>query len=264
MPGDSPLSPLLSPGQLELLAEHGEVRTAAEGDFLFRIGDKRYPFMAVLEGEAAILDGAGNEIARQGAGGFIAEINLLTGQTVFVDCVVTKPMRYIAVEREELKDLLFEDSALSDVLLTTFIARREALQSFGGIGLEIVGPHSSESTRRLVDFVRRNRLPFVWRDTDRDEEAAACTLLHGIPDEELPLVRLPGGPDLRDPSPAEVYLALASAESPPNDILPTNAVTEVTDTKVSWSGGQTNPPYPVTGTNFYPMAQNIVVIHEVE
>ena len=62
----SPLSPPLSPGQLETLAAVGEERTAAEGEFLFRIGDARYPFIVVLEGEAAILDGAGNEIARQG------------------------------------------------------------------------------------------------------------------------------------------------------------------------------------------------------
>ena len=86
---DSPLSPILSPGQLQALAAVGEERTAAKGEFLFRIGDARYPLIVVLEGEAAVLDGAGNEIARQGAGGFLAEMNLLTGQTVFVDCVVT-------------------------------------------------------------------------------------------------------------------------------------------------------------------------------
>ena len=85
----SPLSPILSPGQLQALAAVGEERTAAEGEFLFRIGDARYPFIVVLEGEAAILDGAGKEIARQGPGGFLAEMNLLTGQTVFVDGVVT-------------------------------------------------------------------------------------------------------------------------------------------------------------------------------
>ena len=45
-------------------AEHGEERTAAEGEFLFRIGDARYPFIVVLEGEAAVLDASGNEVAR--------------------------------------------------------------------------------------------------------------------------------------------------------------------------------------------------------
>ena len=82
-------------------------------------------------------------------------------------------MRYIAVERDQLRGLLFEDSALSDLLLTTFMARREALQGRDGIGVEIVGPHSSEATRQLVDFARRNRLPFTWLDPDRPEHADA-------------------------------------------------------------------------------------------
>jgi thioredoxin reductase (NADPH) len=124
----SPLSPVLSPGHIETFRRLGEERTAAEGEFLFRIGDARYPFMVVLEGEAAVLDAAGNEIARQGPGGFLGELNLLTGQTVYVDGVVTQPMRYIAVDREDLKPLLFEDGALADVLLNTFIRRREILQ----------------------------------------------------------------------------------------------------------------------------------------
>jgi thioredoxin reductase (NADPH) len=202
------ITAVLSSSQLATLAERGEERTADVGDVLFRVGDTRYPLIAIREGEVAILDAAGNEIVRHGASGFLGEINLLSGQTVYLSAVVTERLRYIAVEREELKDLLFEDGPLSDLLLSTFIARREALQSLAGVGLEIVGPHSSASTRQLVDFVRRNRLPFVWRDTDRDEEAAACSLLEGVPPEQLPLVRLPGGPDLFNPSAAVVYAAL--------------------------------------------------------
>ena len=38
-------------------------------------------------------------------------MNLLSGQTVFLTAVVTEPMRYIAVEREDLRKLLFEDGA---------------------------------------------------------------------------------------------------------------------------------------------------------
>src|SRR3954471_6240256 len=117
----SPLSPVLSQGQLEALAAVGEERTAAEGDFLFRIGDATYPLIIVLEGEAAILDAAGNEIARQGPGGFLGEMGLLSGQTVYVDGIAMEPMRYIAVDRNDVRRLLFEDEALADMLLNTFI-----------------------------------------------------------------------------------------------------------------------------------------------
>ena len=45
---------VLSQSQLDLLAKHGEERTADAGDALFDVGDRSYPFMAILEGEVAI------------------------------------------------------------------------------------------------------------------------------------------------------------------------------------------------------------------
>ena len=198
----------LSEGQLALLAEHGEERRAEVGDVLFRVGDLRYPLIAIIEGEAAILDQSGAEIIRHGPGGFLGESNLLSGQTVFLTAVVTEPMRYIAVEREELRRLLFEDSALSDLLLWAFMARREALQARDGVGVDIVGPHSSEGTRQLVDWSRRNRVPFTWLDSDRPEHADAQALIAGLAADEIPLVRLPGGTELRNPSAGEMSRAL--------------------------------------------------------
>ena len=62
---------MLSEGQLALLAEHGEERRAEVGDVLFRVGDRRYPLIAIIEGEAAVLDQTGAEINRQGRGGFL-------------------------------------------------------------------------------------------------------------------------------------------------------------------------------------------------
>ncbi len=202
----APSSATLSASQLARLAEIGEERTADVGDVLYRVGDRRYPFIAIIEGEVAIVDAAGNEIVRHGSSGFLGEMNLLSGQTVFVTAVVTEPLRYIVVDRDALRPLLFEDGPLSDLLLSTFISRREALQTVGGIGVEIVGPQSSESTLRMVEFARGNRLPFTWRDPTHDE--AAVKLVDGLDAEQLPLVRLPGGAALRGPSTGEVLRLL--------------------------------------------------------
>src|SRR5689334_23824194 len=160
----APAIPSLSASQLATLAALGEELTAAAGDVLFRVGDPTYPFIAIREGEVAILDTAGNEIARHGASSFLGEMNLLSGQTVFVTAVVTEPLRYIAVDRDALRSLLFDDGPLSDLVLSTFIARREALQRVQGIGLDIVGPRSSAATMGMLDFARANRLPFTWDD----------------------------------------------------------------------------------------------------
>jgi thioredoxin reductase (NADPH) len=206
----SPPSAVLSPSQLAKLREVGEERTADAGEVLYRVGDVRYPFIAIVEGEAAILDTSGREIVRHGPSGFLGEMNLLSGQTVYLTAVVTQPMRYIAVDRDLLRPLLFDDAQLGDLLLSSFMSRREALQQQQGVGLEIVGPRSSEPTRRLVEYARRNRLPYTWLDPEHTDgqDTGAIAAVTSLGPGELPLVRLPGGAEMRNPSHGEVSRAL--------------------------------------------------------
>src|SRR5947209_12981113 len=201
-----PSSPTLSASQLATLADLGEERTADSGEMLYGVGDRDYPFIAIVEGEVAILDAAGNEIVRHGAAGFLGELNLLSGQTVFVSAVVTEPLRYIAVDRGRLRSLLYEDGPLSDLVLSAFIARREGLQRVPGRGLEVIGPHSSQATMRMLNFARSNRLPFTWRNPVDDPSASA--LVAGLYESSLLLVRLPGGAELSGPSPGRVSRTL--------------------------------------------------------
>src|SRR5205807_8386637 len=100
------------------------------------------------------------------------------------------------VDRHALRTLLFEDPPFSDLVLATFIERREALQRIQGVGLEIVGPHGSEATLRMVEFASANRLPYTW-----DQMAPPGG-------GELPLVRLPGGTELRRPTTGQVLRGL--------------------------------------------------------
>ncbi|HXB66236.1 MAG TPA: FAD-dependent oxidoreductase [Solirubrobacteraceae bacterium] len=191
-----PVSRVLSSTQLELLAGHGDERTAAVGETLYKIGDASYPFIAIVEGEAAVLDGDGQEVVRHGASGFLGELNLLSGQTVFLTAVATAPMRYIAVDREVLRRLLFDDDALADLLLSAFVERRELLQQIQGIGVQIVGSRESPDTRRLLAFVRVQKIPYSW-----SEPATTAA-------PQPPTVRLPGGMELHNPSNGQLSRAL--------------------------------------------------------
>jgi thioredoxin reductase (NADPH) len=196
---------MLSPSQLAKLAALGEERTADTGDVLYRVGDARYPFIAIIDGEAAVLDAAGHEIVRHGAGGFLGEISLMTGQTVLVTAVVTKPMRYIAVDRDDLRQVLFDDSSLSELLLGAFVSRRELLQQSHDVGIEIVGMRDSADTRRLIDYSRRQRLPYTWIDPNERHERS------GEPssaDDGTTRVRLPGGQELSNPTNGELSRAI--------------------------------------------------------
>ncbi len=200
----SPVSRVLSSSQLAVLAARGEQRTAEVGETLFQIGDRTYPFIAIVEGEIAVLDGSGHEIVRHGSSGFVGEMNLLSGQTVYLTAVATEPTRYIAVDREVLRKLLFEDSSLADLLLTAFVERRELLQQRQGVGFEIIGPRTLADTRRLLDFARAQRLAYTWIDpADAQDEAARASAAR-----RLPLVRLPGGVELENPSNGALSRAL--------------------------------------------------------
>src|SRR5205823_759488 len=200
-----PATRVLSSSQLQTLADHGEERTAQAGETLYDIGDRTYPFIAIIEGEAAILDAAGEEIVRHGPSGFLGEINLLSGQTVFLRAVATKPMRYIALDREELRRILFEDGSLSDLLLNAFVERRELLQQRHGIGPQIIGSRDWPETRRLLDFVRAMKVPYTWIDP---LDPNSGVTLDGNGSATAPLVRLPGGEELRNPSNGELSQAL--------------------------------------------------------
>src|SRR4051794_36502866 len=200
------LSPVLSQSQLDTLAELGVEGTAEPGQTLYEIGDESYPFIAILAGEVAITNAAGGEIVRHGASGFLGEMNLLTGQTVYLNAVATEPTRYIAVKRDVLRKLLAEDSSLADLLLATFVSRREGLQEEEGIGIEIVGPQSSEETRRIVEWARRARIPHSWIDPEHSGDPAASR--DDLSAEAIPLVRLPGGAVLERPSNGEISRAL--------------------------------------------------------
>ncbi len=203
---DKPLDRVLSTAQLAMLAELGEERRAEVGERLYEIGDERYPFIAVLEGEARIVDGGGDEVTRIGRRGFLGEISLLTGQTVYLTAVVAEPMRYIAVERHEMRKLLLEDPSFSDLVLGAFVERREMLQRREGIGVQIVGPRDSAETRDLLEYARRARLVHSWLDPAESEEAAAA--LERVGPEAAPLAILPGGGELSRPSPGELARAL--------------------------------------------------------
>ena len=58
----APVSPPLSAQQLETLRAVGHERFADAGDVLYRVGDRRYPFIAILDGEVAIHDGNGARV----------------------------------------------------------------------------------------------------------------------------------------------------------------------------------------------------------
>src|SRR3989442_8211605 len=109
-----------------------------------------------------------------------------------------------------------QDKSLSDQILVVFTARRAILIDVG-TGINLIGSRFSPDSRRLRDFLARNRVPHQWIDLEQDQEADALLSGLGVEPDQTPVVIASGGEILRSPSNAELgkAIGLGSRGSPP-------------------------------------------------
>src|SRR3954454_23655458 len=88
----------LTGSMLADVAVAGSERAVERGDVLYQAGDTTPPFIVVLEGEVEVLRSNGDEevaVASRGPKGFLGELNMLTGQRVYLTSRVSKPGRVL-------------------------------------------------------------------------------------------------------------------------------------------------------------------------
>jgi thioredoxin reductase (NADPH) len=210
------LLPKLSDEQLATLTRYGTVETTTAGQVLAAAGDLTYDLMVVLAGEVEAFDthdGGHRTIVRLRERDFIAELNLLTGQRVYVSCVMTRAGSILRVPRAAVSSLIEADGGLGELLVQTMFRRREAFLLIGS-GLQIVGSRYSPDTQRLREFATRNRLAYNWVDLDRLPAAPAILRRLDLHPRQTPLVLLGGSDFLVNPSNAELATAAGIAGEP--------------------------------------------------
>ena len=211
--------PRLNESQLERLRSLGVVRSVEPGDILFAEGDQASDFFVIETGAAVIVQGYGREnrvIAVHGAGRFLGELSTLAGQRLYLSGVVRDPGAVIQVPVEKLREIVDEDKTLSDLILGAFIARRSILIDVG-TGIKLIGSRFSPDSRRLREWLVRNRMPHQWIDLEEDEDADALLNELGIGPDETPVIVASGGEILRNPTEAEVgrAIGIGSKGAPP-------------------------------------------------
>jgi len=204
--------PTLSDRDIAVLDGLGERRVVAAGEHLYRDGDPTYDFFVVLSGAVEITIGSGADehlIATHGPGRFLGELNLLTGQRVFVSARVVEAGEVIVVPVAVLRHVIATQPELSDAILAAFMARRSELLSGAAASIRVVGSRFAPELGRLREFLLRNRIPHEWVDPDHDAAAEDLLQAFGIEPAELPVV-IASGKVLRRPTPGEVaaYLGL--------------------------------------------------------
>ena len=198
-------APKLREDQIEILRRYGKTRKTEVGEVLFRAGDTSNDFIVVLEGEVEVIDDFAGEARTIGlfhAGRFLGELNMLTGQAMYLTGVVCEDGEVLAIPRERLKEVVTEEPNLSDIILKAFLARR-AYMMRTGLGLRIIGSRHSSDATRLREIAARNHLPHVWIELEEDPRAEALLERFGAKLSETPVTIWQGKDVLKNPTNAE-------------------------------------------------------------
>jgi thioredoxin reductase (NADPH) len=192
------------PAQLDELAEFGVERAVETGEVLFHAGDSGYDFMVVLEGEVEIVrsDREHDElIATHGAGRFIGELNLLTGQRAFLSARVTRPGRVLAIAPSDFRRLMSSKPDLADMIFRGLVARRELLRHGDAArAVRIIGSRYSSEAMALRAFATRARLVHTWIDLEDADDIEVLLASMGLRPVDTPVVITPTA-TLRHPTP---------------------------------------------------------------
>ena len=106
----------LTTAQLEAIAQSYEESVFAEGERVLRRGLASGDFYVILEGEAVVEIGGGEEV-RLGRGDFFGEISALTGEPPAADVVAASLLRCLVIPGPQLERLLLERPQLTLRLL---------------------------------------------------------------------------------------------------------------------------------------------------
>ncbi len=191
MADDANAFPELDADELTVFEALGERRTVAVGDCLYRQGDPNYDFFVVLSGEVDIVveeDGGEHIIASHTANRFLGELNLLTGQRVYVTARVVRAGEVIAVPRDALLRVIATNPKLSDKILASFIARRVLLLTGAASAIRVIGSRFSTETTQLREFLTRSRIPHEWLDPDEDPTVDTVLRTFEVATDDLPVV----------------------------------------------------------------------------
>jgi thioredoxin reductase (NADPH) len=205
---------VLSSVQLSVLRRYGTENAVGDGQVLVADGDETYDLIVVLEGEVQIIEHYGQAhevvIVTYGPGEFLGEMGLLTGQRVYLTEVASAAGRVLRIPVDQVHVIMTQELDLSEVILRAFLARHSRLTQRGS-GVTLVGSRVDIDTRRLLEVLARNRLSSRWLELEGSPEAEAMLADLHVSVTDLPIVVVPGGPVLRNPSSRALLDALGLA-----------------------------------------------------
>jgi thioredoxin reductase (NADPH) len=222
-PDDDPTAwPTLDAAALETLATYGETRRLEPGEHIVEPGDHDFPFVVIVTGAVETFRPDGDAQTSSGAGEFLGELSLLTGQRASVGARAAGPATVIVIQRVDFRRMMSREPDVSDVIFRAFMARRQLARAgaYGTtFGVRIIGSRYSPEALALRSFADRSLLAYVFMDMDDEAGVDALLASIGLQPADTPVVITPLATLIR-PTPGELAEHLGLAYSPaPNRIF---------------------------------------------
>jgi len=122
MLGDVPLFAGLSRRHLRRLAEHADVTSFREGEFMVREGQQGGTFYVILAGEAKVVR-SDRTIATLSPSDFFGEISLLDGGPRSADVIAASPVKAIRIFKKAFDRVVAEEPGVAAKILEVVALR---------------------------------------------------------------------------------------------------------------------------------------------
>jgi len=217
--------PILSPTEIDRIRQFGELRRFRPGEMLSRVGKPSLGMVLILSGRTAVIGrdalGRAPPLAELGQligatvadlevapGRILDDVGQLSGGLSVADVQAVDDVEAIVVPPERIRVLFVADAELGERILRALMLRRVALIEMGFGGPVLIGPPRSPDVTRLSGFLGRNSIPFRVFDPDEDADASSLLARYAPKPAELPIVIMPDGTVLRNPTDQELARAL--------------------------------------------------------
>ncbi|GGR05930.1 FAD-dependent oxidoreductase [Deinococcus ruber] len=188
------------------------------GEYLLEEGDAA-AFFVLVEGEIAVtklVGGAAAHLDTYHPGDSFGEVPLLLGSVSTATLQALTPLRVLRLEALEFMSLLSRSDALAASVMKNMTRRvgnlRNAVLQTSQSVLLLIGEAADVECSGLREFLARNQVPYRWLQPE--EEAHTALIAQHVSGQTLPVVVLPDGEILPQPSMRELAVRVGLSVTP--------------------------------------------------
>ncbi len=196
------LSPTLTADEMARIERFSTLERLAPGTVIVEAGDTAVDLWVVRSGIIDIEIPTFEGVTRVGwadPGQFVGDVSVLSGGASPIRTRARDEVEALRIPVQRLRALLVEDSALSDLILSTFTARRARARSRTTASNVLIGPRYDRTTFEIHEFLEKNAVLHSWYDPYEDEDTHDCLSELGADEADMPIVILGAREVLRRP-----------------------------------------------------------------